>query len=353
MIKKTRFFSLVFLVFLVGNLEALDSFEMAVFCDGMIFQKASGVVGGVWGVSSLPFQNGWWSSLKVGGAVEGGWVGGGPSSVFLFSVGMPLMYSLFSRFPFEVKVGLAPLATWLWGTSLETEITEMVFLGETLAQSSSTEVFLSSSFSLGVKSGVMGYWYFRPSWALVVTVGYHYRDMIMWGPYLSLGVGGKFSFSSPKRANETSQRDMVVAEQSGVDQRLEERFTNLSQTFFDSSKKTLILTNIGYAVNEYAVPVECVPILEEIYSFLVQNTNYSLVISGHTDDVGGEEYNLELSQKRAKAIAEFFMNKGIPSTRLKWKGYGKSRPRVKGKDEAARAQNRRVEIEFLEGKNDE
>ena len=44
---------------------------------------------------------------------------------------------------------------------------------------------------------------------------------------------------------------------------------------------------------------------------------------------------------------EFFIEKGIDPRRIKWKGYGKSRPRVEGKDEISRAQNRRVEIEFV------
>lgn len=69
-----------------------------------------------------------------------------------------------------------------------------------------------------------------------------------------------------------------------------------------------------------------------------------VTIEGHTDDLGAEEYNQRLSERRAQAVAEYFAKKGIPRERIKARGFGKSRPAAPGESEEARRQNRRVEI---------
>jgi outer membrane protein OmpA-like peptidoglycan-associated protein len=309
--------------------------------EGLVFQKAAGGVGGIGIQASFWEQNRWLSPLRLGLLLEGGWIAGEGSFVSLFSMGVPISYTFFTSSSVNLGVVFTPLMNWLWVSRYEIETGEMVLLGEVIS-SSITNIERTSFLSEGIKGGLMVEWKVNQAWALISTIGYHYRHSDLWGPFLSMGIVRKFNFSQ-MIAQEGIKNEENVLE----DQQLEEKFTNFAQTVFDKEKNTLILTNIGYAVNQYTIPEECFPILEEIYAFLVQNTNYSLVVSGHTDDVGNERYNFELSEKRAKAIAEFFIEKGIDPRRIKWKGYGKSRPRVEGKDEISRAQNRRVEIEFV------
>jgi outer membrane protein OmpA-like peptidoglycan-associated protein len=71
-------------------------------------------------------------------------------------------------------------------------------------------------------------------------------------------------------------------------------------------------------------------------------------INGHTDDVGGEDYNQSLSERRAAAIRDVLIARyGIPAARLEVRGYGKSRPLLEGSSEAERTLNRRVDFERI------
>ena len=70
----------------------------------------------------------------------------------------------------------------------------------------------------------------------------------------------------------------------------------------------------------------------------------NITIAGHTDDTGSEAYNMTLSEQRAKAVADFFISKGVDSSRLKEKGLGETEPKYPNTSEENRVKNRRVEI---------
>jgi OmpA family/Domain of unknown function (DUF4384) len=73
------------------------------------------------------------------------------------------------------------------------------------------------------------------------------------------------------------------------------------------------------------------------------------MIEGHTDDVGTDEYNLRLSERRAQAVAQYLSGLGVNRGRLKEAGVGKAGPSASGSTEQARAANRRVVIRRLDG----
>ncbi len=70
-------------------------------------------------------------------------------------------------------------------------------------------------------------------------------------------------------------------------------------------------------------------------------------IAGHTDELGSEEYNLKLSEKRALAVKQYLVEHGISPDRIKAVGYGEKYPLTKGETEEERALNRRVEFKIL------
>ena len=70
-------------------------------------------------------------------------------------------------------------------------------------------------------------------------------------------------------------------------------------------------------------------------------------LSGHTDFIGSDDYNLVLSRNRARSVADHFVSRGIQSQRIISYGFGKSRPIVLEKTDEARKINRRVEIRFV------
>jgi outer membrane protein OmpA-like peptidoglycan-associated protein len=67
-------------------------------------------------------------------------------------------------------------------------------------------------------------------------------------------------------------------------------------------------------------------------------------VNGHTDDVGTDEYNQNLSERRAEVVHQYLLTAGVPGEIMSVTGWGKKKPRVEGTSEEARAKNRRVEL---------
>ncbi|MFW5701769.1 MAG: OmpA family protein [Bacteroidota bacterium] len=86
------------------------------------------------------------------------------------------------------------------------------------------------------------------------------------------------------------------------------------------------------------------PELERVIEFMRENPDLQIQLHGHTDDVGSPQYNKELSEKRAKAVADYLIDAGISGSRISTKGFGKTQPLVEETTEEARAKNRRVEM---------
>ncbi len=88
--------------------------------------------------------------------------------------------------------------------------------------------------------------------------------------------------------------------------------------------------------------------LSRIAGVLMTLKGYSMYVYGYTDDVGTQEYNLQLSDRRAKAVRDYLVQSGLESNIITTRGFGKSDPRVKGDSADARAKNRRVEIGIVD-----
>ena len=84
--------------------------------------------------------------------------------------------------------------------------------------------------------------------------------------------------------------------------------------------------------------------LKNLASSLDKYPNSSLLIVGHTDAVGSDNYNQSLSEKRAHATAAFLASQGVGSTRLQTVGRGETEPVASNDNESGRQKNRRVEV---------
>ncbi len=87
--------------------------------------------------------------------------------------------------------------------------------------------------------------------------------------------------------------------------------------------------------------------IDKLVSFLSDNPERKVLIEGHTDNVGSATYNIDLSLRRAEAVAIALEEKGIDKERIVTRGYGEQYPVASNKDAAGRQQNRRVEIVIL------
>jgi len=91
-------------------------------------------------------------------------------------------------------------------------------------------------------------------------------------------------------------------------------------------------------------------ILNRIAGVLMTLQGYSIYVYRYTDDVGTQEYNLNLSDRRAQAVRDSLVQAGIKPGLITTKGFGKSDPRVKSETPQARAANRRVEIGIVDSR---
>jgi Outer membrane protein and related peptidoglycan-associated (lipo)proteins len=106
------------------------------------------------------------------------------------------------------------------------------------------------------------------------------------------------------------------------------------------------LRNVYFAFNSWQLQSESMPELKRLGRFLLEYPSVKILIEGHTDNVGTESYNMDLSEKRAKAVVDFLVAGGIGTDRVNFKGYGATRPLATNDTGQGRALNRRTEIEI-------
>lgn len=111
-------------------------------------------------------------------------------------------------------------------------------------------------------------------------------------------------------------------------------------------KTICAIEQINFAFGKSEISQESYNYLDKIV-VLMQQSNIHMEIKGHTDNVGKEDFNLELSKKRAKAVYDYLIKKGIYANRLSYSYYGMSKPITTNDTEEGRKINRRVEFEIL------
>ena len=112
---------------------------------------------------------------------------------------------------------------------------------------------------------------------------------------------------------------------------------------------TGVIKGINFKVNSDVITKSSFKTLNAAVKVLTEYPDLRVEIGGHTDDTGTDEHNVELSQRRADSVKNYFVGKGIAEDRLTAIGYGKSQPVDDRGTKAARAKNRRVEFKLISG----
>jgi OOP family OmpA-OmpF porin len=110
---------------------------------------------------------------------------------------------------------------------------------------------------------------------------------------------------------------------------------------------TATVNNLFFDLGKASLKPESEPELKRIQQVMKENRTLVIEISGHTDNTGSDEINNKLSLERANAVKDYLLNGNIDSSRIRTKGYGKSKPKADNATEEGRQINRRVEIEIL------
>jgi OOP family OmpA-OmpF porin len=113
-----------------------------------------------------------------------------------------------------------------------------------------------------------------------------------------------------------------------------EAVISLDGVYFDFDKATL--------------KPEAMSVLNQAAALLDKHERVVVEVAGHTDSVGSEAYNQGLSMRRADAVRDYLVSKGVKASRLSAKGYGESQPVASNDTDAGRAENRRVELIVLD-----
>lgn len=153
-----------------------------------------------------------------------------------------------------------------------------------------------------------------------------------------------------------AQRNVIPPEEAEGEftPRIEQRLPIAETTVFPRvrERETVVVTpdkleltrNIHFEFNKATIRSESFPILNDVAEVLKDNPKLNILIEGHTDAVGGIDYNQKLSDRRAQSVKSYLVSKGVAAGRLSTKGRGKLAPIASNDTAVGRALNRRVEF---------
>jgi len=123
--------------------------------------------------------------------------------------------------------------------------------------------------------------------------------------------------------------------------------TMFSEEEILKSERQVIINNIFFDTGKWGLKSESQPEIKRLVAFLKKNLDINIEISGHSDNIGDQNYNIELSQRRADAVKNELIKYGIEIERINSFGYGESQPINDNSTKEMRAANRRVEFKVL------
>ena len=143
------------------------------------------------------------------------------------------------------------------------------------------------------------------------------------------------------KSNTTDAATVIVDQVANTDAQItRKKIDNLDpNSLFENS-------SVYFDLDEYTVKDNFVPVIKQHAEFLLKNPDQLIFVEGHTDERGGAEYNLSLGQKRANAVRMLLIFYGARQNQVEAYSYGSEKPRAMGSNEAAWAQNRRVDLYY-------
>lgn len=118
----------------------------------------------------------------------------------------------------------------------------------------------------------------------------------------------------------------------------------------DDNIRLIMPGNITFKTDSADINSSFYPVLNSVAKVLNKYSNSTIMVSGHTDNTGSAEYNLNLSRERAQSVAAYLEGQGVKSSRFEVLGMGYSNPIASNATQQGRTQNRRVEIKIIPNK---
>lgn len=128
---------------------------------------------------------------------------------------------------------------------------------------------------------------------------------------------------------------------------LDEIITLMTRNESIAGKTICAINDINFNFSESTIKPESYAYLDKLAS-IIQRMNKKVEVCGHTDNVGADEFNMNLSKMRAQAVVEYLVKKGVDRDKLTFSYYGETKPLTENDTEEGRAINRRVEFTILD-----
>jgi len=112
--------------------------------------------------------------------------------------------------------------------------------------------------------------------------------------------------------------------------------------------KPIVLHGVKFEFDKSRLTVKADSLLDLVAISLKKHPDAKVDVIGHTDWVGSEAYNQNLSIQRAEAVRDYLIRNGVKAENLTYRGYGETQPMADNKTDAGRALNRRVELKRIQ-----
>ncbi|MCF8110349.1 MAG: peptidoglycan-associated lipoprotein Pal [Desulfobacteraceae bacterium] len=145
-----------------------------------------------------------------------------------------------------------------------------------------------------------------------------------------------------ERQTKESQESKIDEQELEARKKAEERERQKAE----EEKERFLSQKVYFEFDDSSLTAEAREVLQRKVRWLREHPDACVIIEGHCDERGTDEYNLALGSRRAESVKDFLVNAGIDPSELTTISYGEERPAVKGHNEDAWAKNRRAEFRF-------
>jgi outer membrane protein OmpA-like peptidoglycan-associated protein len=139
-------------------------------------------------------------------------------------------------------------------------------------------------------------------------------------------------------------RQKAELDQAQLRQQLLDQFNAILQTRDTARGLIVNMSDVLFDTARYTLKPGAREKLAKVSGIILGHPGLKIAVEGHTDSVGGDEYNMRLSENRANSVRDFLVAQGVPAASVSAQGFGKTMPVADNATSAGRQQNRRVEL---------